>query len=40
MHEKFGREIRVFETMSLSASSNDAANKGSNSNFTLTVFMP
>ena len=27
MKERFGREIRVFETMSLSASSNDAANK-------------
>lgn len=27
MHEKFGREICVFETMSLSASPNDAANK-------------
>jgi hypothetical protein len=31
MHEKLGREIRVFETSSLSASPNAAENKGSNS---------
>lgn len=28
MSERFGREIRVFETFSLSPTQNDAANKG------------
>lgn len=36
MHERFGREIRVFETLSLSQSPNAAENNG-NSYLALTI---
>lgn len=39
MHEQFGREIRVFETLSLSSSLNAATNKGT-SKLALTFFRP
>ncbi|RHN63985.1 hypothetical protein MtrunA17_Chr4g0064241 [Medicago truncatula] len=39
MNERFGREIHVFETSSLSPSQNSTTNKG-NSKLALTVFKP